>query len=194
MGISLEMAITFWETRGRWGPGDTEVLRSLIARCSLDSRLAKMQDAEPHQQIGGPGSGSGPELGILEDSYVRVQVEAFTRARAQAKAEGLEGTAAWLRAWDIAGEAAITEHVSYVAFQAERPSDTRRHGQRRSVNVITAAPGWIEYWEPGDANPRRIETSFAQHSTAHRSPVREAAVCPTCFMAMPATGECDSCG
>ncbi|WP_265521189.1 hypothetical protein [Oerskovia flava] len=49
---------------------------------------------------------------------------------------------------------------------------------------------------PAPARPRRSSPAPRTRTTTRRAaePEKPAAICPTCFMVLPATGVCDSCG
>lgn len=185
INIPVGQAVSFWEGQGKWGPRDTRLLQCLVDRCGNGSPLVgNYKD---------PISGDRP-LGDIQRAYVRIESEAHERALRQAAAEGNEDfLAKWRRANEIAGGGEFLDGVGYVAFHGYRPEFLRRPGQRVSVNLIEAAPGYINYWEPGDLQPTRIDTSFGRASGPRNSPKPPFGTCPTCFLELPASGECDTC-
>ena len=68
----------------------------------------------------------------------------------------------------------------------------RKHGFEAS-GPVTAAPAPVERTRRAAAPKARTTTP---RTTTRRAaePERPAPVCPTCFMTLPATGICDSCG
>ena len=88
------------------------------------------------------------------------------------------------------GRAATAEEFS--GGKVDAVTILRKRGFEAS-GPVTAAPAPAERARRTAAAPR---TRAASRTTARRAaePEKPAPVCPSCFMTLPATGVCDSCG
>lgn len=88
-----------------------------------------------------------------------------------------------------------------VTTPKHRPTDAARDVLAALDITAPEPPGWVPPPPPpvevapvAAPKPRRTRTAAAPRATAVRKPEPVTKVCPTCFMAIPATGICDNCG
>lgn len=177
----MEVAITYWYRRGRWSQHDTDRLRTLVSERTPPSRdtvagvLRPYIDAISHAYVL-----------VDEDHYFSTLAQVHEQTGLDDMVALLSPTAHQLREYVVAGHG----ESPYVAFVGDRGWG-RTHGQRLTVNLITAAPGFIDVATSGGTV--RHPTSSARASGVRRSPPPHQEACPTCHLALPGTSTCDNC-
>lgn len=88
-----------------------------------------------------------------------------------------------------------------VTTPKHRPTDAAREVLAGLGIEAPEPPGWeppppppTPVVAPAPPKPKRVRTSAPKAPAAPRKPEPVVKVCPTCFMALPATGICDNCG
>lgn len=169
--IPVDYAIRYWRDRGVWGEADEAILRALVderEEVELPTRTVREYIESQSKQM---------REDVVEAAYVLVDDDGLT-------AQGLEVD---LYDYVLDGRGLSP----YVALEGRRGESNRHEGERHTLNLITAAPGYIDVVTPTGTD--RLPTQAARDSggrSAHPSEL----ICAKCFIALPASGVCDTCG
>ncbi len=190
--LELDTAIEFWRHHGKWDQQDVDVLRGLV-----EERLRLPDDpngdgGDPALQVRNLFPKPSTHGDVIESAYVPVEAQTLASVLGDLRyddptEERVEAAANLIAAGVLDGNIS----VPYVAFRGQRVNSFSNDGKHMFVNLVIAAPGFIEITD--DDGRRRIETSAAKATSQRTSPRGEAQVCPECFLTLPATGVCEEC-
>lgn len=165
--------------------------------------ILEVMAASPETKIDAKKEGRAIRLGSLDEAFQRYRTPTVNQAlirriAERAGASSLVGYRTYFRMERSSGGPALEVHPGYtngfrsesdaarLAGDAERWSSRRFHGAWGVTHPEKGA-------EPVVATPARRSSAAPRAPRAARQPERVAAVCPTCFMELPATGVCAVC-